>query len=98
MVRSLRFYLGATQPYVQLSWSEDWSGSANRDAETQAQTLEQRRRNAQFVKNQEARRGKADPDTKIRTKIVQKSPISPFWLGKNLRYSPSYPPLPHLVT
>ncbi|KXJ93140.1 hypothetical protein Micbo1qcDRAFT_161077 [Microdochium bolleyi] len=46
-----------------------------------AQTLEQRRRNAKFVKDQEARRGKSENDMKQRVKIVQKSPISPFWLG-----------------
>ncbi|KAI0201291.1 hypothetical protein F4808DRAFT_460147 [Astrocystis sublimbata] len=48
---------------------------------TQAQTLEQRRRNAKFVKGQDARRGKADTEVKKRTTHVQKSPISPFWLG-----------------
>ncbi|KAI8633081.1 hypothetical protein F5Y19DRAFT_471338 [Xylariaceae sp. FL1651] len=46
-----------------------------------AQTLEQRRRNAKFVKDQDARRGKAETDVKKRTKEVPKSPISPFWLG-----------------
>ncbi|GAP89161.1 putative secretory pathway protein ysy6-like protein [Rosellinia necatrix] len=46
-----------------------------------AQTLEQRRRNAKFAKEQDARRGKAETDIKKRTKEVAKSPISPFWLG-----------------
>ncbi|GAW12667.1 hypothetical protein EKO27_g3869 [Xylaria grammica] len=46
-----------------------------------AQTLEQRRRNAKFVKEQDARRGKAETDVKKRTKDTPKSPISPFWLG-----------------
>ncbi|KAI1498555.1 hypothetical protein F5X99DRAFT_393153 [Biscogniauxia marginata] len=46
-----------------------------------AQTLEQRRRNAKFVKDQEARRGKSESEIKKRTKDAPKSPISPFWLG-----------------
>ncbi|KAI0502980.1 hypothetical protein F5B22DRAFT_631116 [Xylaria bambusicola] len=46
-----------------------------------AQTLEQRRRNAKFVKDQDARRGKAETDIKKRTKDIPKSPISPLWLG-----------------
>ncbi|KAI1391190.1 stretch-activated Ca2+-permeable channel component-domain-containing protein [Hypoxylon trugodes] len=45
------------------------------------QTLEQRRRNAKFVKEQDARRGKSETEIKKRTKDVAKSPISPFWLG-----------------
>ncbi|KAI2623310.1 hypothetical protein GGR54DRAFT_638548 [Hypoxylon sp. NC1633] len=47
----------------------------------QAQTLEQRRRNAKFVKDQDARRGKSENEIKKRTKSQSKSPISPFWLG-----------------
>ncbi|KAJ1329469.1 Ribosome associated membrane protein RAMP4 [Microdochium nivale] len=47
-----------------------------------AQTPEQRRRNAKFAKDQESRRGKSEADIQQRgVKIVQKSPISPFWLG-----------------
>ncbi|KAG4217090.1 hypothetical protein PC116_g34429, partial [Phytophthora cactorum] len=46
------------------------------------QTLEQRRRNAKFAKDQDARRGKSETEIKKRAKDVQKSPISPFWLGK----------------
>ncbi|KAI1330066.1 hypothetical protein F5Y16DRAFT_363903 [Xylariaceae sp. FL0255] len=46
-----------------------------------AQTLEQRRRNAKFVKDQDARRGKSEAEIKKRNKEVQKSPISPIWLG-----------------
>ncbi|KAM0457802.1 hypothetical protein ACHAPV_006347 [Trichoderma viride] len=46
----------------------------------QAQTLEQRRRNAKFVKDQEARRGKSEDQIKKRTKEAPKSPISMFWL------------------
>ncbi|KAI2473728.1 hypothetical protein F4781DRAFT_378579 [Annulohypoxylon bovei var. microspora] len=46
-----------------------------------AQTLEQRRRNAKFVKDQDARRGKSENDIKKRGKESFKSPISPFWLG-----------------
>ncbi|KAI1166421.1 hypothetical protein F5B18DRAFT_607185 [Nemania serpens] len=46
-----------------------------------AQTLEQRRRNAKFVKDQDARRGKAETEIKKRNKEPLKSPISPFWLG-----------------
>ncbi|KAI0024355.1 hypothetical protein F4780DRAFT_775748 [Xylariomycetidae sp. FL0641] len=45
-----------------------------------AQTPEQRRRNAKFAKDQDARRGKSESDLKKRTKDVAKSPISPFWL------------------
>ncbi|CAJ2507846.1 Uu.00g090320.m01.CDS01 [Anthostomella pinea] len=49
-----------------------------------AQTPEQRRRNAKFVKDQEARRGKSESEIKKRTtataKAKSKSPISPFWL------------------
>ncbi|PTB35471.1 hypothetical protein M441DRAFT_31935 [Trichoderma asperellum CBS 433.97] len=45
-----------------------------------AQTLEQRRRNAKFVKDQEARRGKSEEQIKKRTKEAPKSPISMFWL------------------
>ncbi|KAI0885269.1 uncharacterized protein GGS22DRAFT_163283 [Annulohypoxylon maeteangense] len=46
-----------------------------------AQTLEQRRRNAKFVKDQDARRGKSENDIKKRGKESTKSPISLFWLG-----------------
>jgi hypothetical protein len=46
-----------------------------------AQTLEQRRRNAKFAKDQEARRGKAETEIKKRNKTLPKSPISPIWLG-----------------
>ncbi|KAI1486212.1 hypothetical protein F5X96DRAFT_260296 [Biscogniauxia mediterranea] len=46
-----------------------------------AQTLEQRRRNAKFAKDQDARRGKSENEIKKRNKDVPKSPISPFWLG-----------------
>ncbi|CAM1508479.1 Fc.00g053270.m01.CDS01 [Cosmosporella sp. VM-42] len=45
-----------------------------------AQTLEQRRRNAKFVKDQEARRGKSEDQVKKRTEKVVKSPVSMFWL------------------
>ncbi|EPE09633.1 ankyrin repeat protein [Ophiostoma piceae UAMH 11346] len=48
---------------------------------TMAQTPEQRRRNLKFAKDQDARRGKSETDLKRRTKDVQKSPISPVWLG-----------------
>jgi len=44
-----------------------------------AQTPEQRKRNAKFVKEQDARRGKAP--TEIKKKQDFKSPISPLWLG-----------------
>ncbi|KJZ75560.1 hypothetical protein HIM_05023 [Hirsutella minnesotensis 3608] len=46
-----------------------------------AQTLEQRRRNAKFAKDQEARMGKPDDLTKKRVKEMPKSPISMFWLA-----------------
>lgn len=46
-----------------------------------AQTLEQRRRNAKFTKEQDARRGKSENDIKKRHKEQTKSPISLFWLG-----------------
>ncbi|KAK5662806.1 hypothetical protein OQA88_6216 [Cercophora sp. LCS_1] len=45
-----------------------------------AQTPQQRRANAKFVKDQEARRGKSEEQLKKRTKEVQKSPISSVWL------------------
>jgi len=62
-------------------------------APSQAQTPEQRRRNAKFVKEQDARRGKSDADVKKLAKEVQKSPISPVWLGRTPRPLPP-PPLP----
>ncbi|EJT74108.1 hypothetical protein GGTG_07956 [Gaeumannomyces tritici R3-111a-1] len=48
-----------------------------------AQTPEQRRRNAKFQKDQEARRGKSETDIKQRAskELNHKSPISPIWLG-----------------
>jgi hypothetical protein len=64
-----------------------WGVCANTTTK-QAQTLEQRRRNAKFVKDQDARRGKAEQDIKKRHKEPMKSPISPFWLGESL---PSFP-------
>lgn len=45
-----------------------------------AQTLEQRRRNAKFVKDQEQRRGKSDVAVQKLAKPNQKSPVSPMWL------------------
>ncbi|KAJ4145746.1 hypothetical protein LMH87_004583 [Akanthomyces muscarius] len=45
-----------------------------------AQTLEQRRRNAKFAKDQEARMGKSGDQIKKREKGVQKPSISPFWI------------------
>lgn len=45
-----------------------------------AQTPQQRRANAKFVKDQDARRGKSDADRQVRSKEAQKSPISPIWL------------------
>jgi hypothetical protein len=47
----------------------------------QAQTPEQRRRNAKFAKEQEARMGKSGDDIKKRTKPTPKSPISPVWIS-----------------
>lgn len=47
----------------------------------QAQTLEQRRRNAKFAKDQENKMGKSEDQLKKRTKETPKSPISIFWLG-----------------
>ncbi|KAK5993194.1 hypothetical protein PT974_06622 [Cladobotryum mycophilum] len=47
---------------------------------SQAQTLEQRRRNAKFAKDQEAKMGKSEDQLKKRTKEPTKSPISAFWL------------------
>ncbi|CAN8095651.1 unnamed protein product [Discula destructiva] len=46
-----------------------------------AQTPQQRRANAKFVKDQEARRGKSSEELKKKTKQSFKSPISPIWLG-----------------
>ncbi|KAL6881544.1 hypothetical protein J3F83DRAFT_722664 [Trichoderma novae-zelandiae] len=48
---------------------------------TQAQTLEQRRRNAKFAKDQEAKMGKSEDQLKKRAKETSKSPISLFWLA-----------------
>jgi hypothetical protein len=48
----------------------------------QAQTPQQRRANAKFVKDQDARRGKSEAERHSRSKEVQKSPISPVWLSK----------------
>lgn len=48
----------------------------------QAQTLEQRRRNAKFAKTQESRMGKSEDQLQKKTKAPQKSPISMFWMGK----------------
>ncbi|QUC18916.1 uncharacterized protein UV8b_03157 [Ustilaginoidea virens] len=48
---------------------------------TMAQTLEQRRRNAKFAKDQEARMGKPEDPAKKRVKETPKSPISPVWIG-----------------
>ncbi|OAA66269.1 hypothetical protein ISF_04107 [Cordyceps fumosorosea ARSEF 2679] len=45
-----------------------------------AQTVEQRRRNAKFAKEQEARMGKSGEQIKKREKVVQKPTISPFWV------------------
>ncbi|KAI1188290.1 hypothetical protein F5B17DRAFT_429705 [Nemania serpens] len=56
-------------------------GSGEHNQNRQAQTLEQRRRNAKFVKDQDARRGKPESEVKKRNKETLKSPISPFWLG-----------------
>ncbi|KAK7954864.1 hypothetical protein PG984_003173 [Apiospora sp. TS-2023a] len=47
-----------------------------------AQTPEQRRRNAKFAKEQEARRGKSE-DAILKhqhKKVASKAPISPIWL------------------
>ncbi|KAF3770701.1 hypothetical protein M406DRAFT_320479 [Cryphonectria parasitica EP155] len=46
-----------------------------------AQTPQQRRANAKFAKEQDARRGKSSEEIKKRNKEVTKSPISPVWLG-----------------
>lgn len=64
------------QQCLAIHGTEFLTGSAR-----QAQTLEQRRRNAKFVKDQEARRGKSEEQIKKRTKEAAKSPISIFWLG-----------------
>lgn len=46
-----------------------------------AQTLEQRRRNAKFAKDQEARMGRSEEQVKKRVKEAPKSSISMFWIG-----------------
>lgn len=48
----------------------------------QAQTPQQRRANAKFAKDNEARMGKSEEQIKKRTKDTPKSPISPIWLGE----------------
>ncbi|KAM0813873.1 putative Stress-associated endoplasmic reticulum protein [Seiridium cardinale] len=45
-----------------------------------AQTPQQRRANAKFVKEQDARRGKSEAVRQARAKETPKSPISPIWL------------------
>jgi hypothetical protein len=47
----------------------------------QAQTPEQRRRNAQFAKKNEAKMGKSEEQLRKKVEKVQKSPISMFWIG-----------------
>ncbi|POR33358.1 Uncharacterized protein TPAR_06454 [Tolypocladium paradoxum] len=51
------------------------------NTDTMAQTLEQRRRNAKFAKDQEARMGKSDDQIKKRVKETLKPPISMFWVA-----------------
>jgi hypothetical protein len=46
----------------------------------QTQTPQQRRANARFAKAEEEKRGKPQSQLKNK-KEVQKSPISPFWMG-----------------
>ncbi|KAK9414443.1 hypothetical protein SUNI508_11285 [Seiridium unicorne] len=48
-----------------------------------AQTPQQRRANAKFVKEQDARRGKSEAVRQARAKETPKSPISPIWLGRD---------------
>lgn len=48
----------------------------------QVQTPTQRRANAKFAKEQEARMGKSTDQLKKRTKETPKSPISPLWIGQ----------------
>ncbi|RYO87346.1 hypothetical protein DL762_004276 [Monosporascus cannonballus] len=59
----------------------NYPGSAHYPPAAGAQTLEQRKRNAKFAKEQELRRGKSEAEIKKRVKDAPKSPISPFWLG-----------------
>lgn len=50
-----------------------------------AQTLEQRRRNAKFLKEQEAKMGKSEDQIKSRQKgPAPKVPVSPFWISMSL--------------
>lgn len=51
------------------------------DEEQQAQTPEQRKRNAKFTKEQNAKRGK--PAQELKKKQEFKSPVSPMVLGKS---------------
>ncbi|RMJ10488.1 hypothetical protein BHE90_011126 [Fusarium euwallaceae] len=46
-----------------------------------AQTPEQRRRNAKFAKDNEAKMGKSEGQIKQRVKETPKSPISLFWVA-----------------
>ncbi|PHH85070.1 hypothetical protein CDD83_933 [Cordyceps sp. RAO-2017] len=46
-----------------------------------AQTLEQRRRNAKFAKEQEARMGMSPEQMQKRVKETPKSSISMFWIA-----------------
>ena len=56
----------------------------------QAQTPEQRRRNAKFAQKNEAKMGKSEDQLKKAVREPQKSPISAFWLGK-LRFINLFP-------
>jgi hypothetical protein len=51
-----------------------------RDANKQVQTPQQRRANEAFAKKQETKRGKNEPV--VKKAVVQKSPVSKFWLCK----------------
>jgi hypothetical protein len=46
---------------------------------TQAQTPQQRKANQKFAKAEEEKRGK--PQSNLKKKVAEKSPISGMWLG-----------------
>jgi hypothetical protein len=46
-----------------------------------AQTLEQRKRNAKFARDNENRMGKSEDQIKKRVKETPKTPISMFWVA-----------------
>jgi hypothetical protein len=62
--------------------------------DSKVQTPQQRRANEAFAKKQETKRGKNEPV--VKKAVVQKSPVSKFWLCMCLRTPLPYSLLTHL--